>query len=65
MGKFENRFLSLLKEDDVPAIDAEPGDDAQSFANTLDKPENAGDFEDVQDRQPNTAAELEQLQEWL
>jgi hypothetical protein len=65
MGKFENRFLSLLKEDDVPAIDAEPSDDAQSFANTLDKPENAGDFEDVQDNQPNTAHELEQLQEWV
>jgi len=65
MGKFKNKFLSLLKEDEVPAIDAGPADDAQSFAGSLDKPENAGDFEDIQDNQPNTAHELEQLQEWV
>ena len=65
MGKFENRFLSLLKEEPVPAGDANPADDAQSFAGSLDQPENAGDFEDVQDNQPNTAHELKQLQEWV
>jgi len=68
MGKFENKFLSVLKEDDVPgvdAVDAQPADDAQSFAGSLDEPENAGDFEDIQDNQPNTAAELGHLQEWV
>jgi Mg/Co/Ni transporter MgtE len=68
MGKFENKFLSLLKEDDVPpvdAVDAEPADDAQSFAGSLDEPDNAEDFEDIPDTQPNTANELGQLQEWI
>ena len=65
MGKFKNKFLSLLNEDEVPAIDAGPEDDAQSFAGSLDKPESAEDFEDVQDNQPNTQHELEQLQEWV
>ena len=66
MGKFENRFLSLLKEDeDVPAIDAGPSDDADSFAGSLDEPSNAGDFEDVQDAQPHTGRELEMLKEWI
>tara|TARA_Y100001963_G_C6652684_1_gene386510 strand:- start:117 stop:509 length:393 start_codon:yes stop_codon:yes gene_type:complete len=65
MGKFENRFLSVLKEDDVPAIDANPSDDQASFSNSLDDPQTAGDFEDVQDNQPNTANELKQLQEWI
>ena len=65
MGKFENRFLSVLREDEVPAVDAGPVDDAQSFAGSLDQPENAGDFEDIQDNQPNTAHELKQLQEWI
>ena len=51
MGKFENRFLSVLREDEVPAVDAGPADDAQSFAGSLDQPENAGDFEDIQDNQ--------------
>ena len=44
MGKFENKFLSVLNEDDVPpvdAVDAAPADDAQSFAGSLDQPENA------------------------
>lgn len=66
MGKFENKFLSLLKEDDeVPAIDASPQDDADSFANSLDEPSNSSDFEDVKDTQPNTANELKQLKEWI
>ena len=68
MGKFENKFLSLLNEDEVPPVDAvnaDPADDDQSFAGSLDKPDNAGDFEDIQDNQPNTAAELENLQEWV
>ena len=70
MGKFENRFLSLLKEEDpgspdVPAVDAAPGDDANSFANSLDQPENAGDFEDVVDTRPNEQQELKDLQEWI
>ena len=65
MGKFENRFLSVLREDEVPAVDAGPADAAQSFAGSLDQPENAGDFEDIQDNQPNTAHELKQLQEWI
>ena len=65
MGKFENKFLSLLKEDEeVPAVDATPGDDRESLANTLDDPATAGDLEDVQDTQPNTARELELLQDW-
>ena len=64
MGKFENKFLSLLKEDEVPAIDANPGDDQEALANTLDDPSTAGDLEDVQDNQPNTARELELLQDW-
>ena len=65
MGKFENKFLSLLKEDEVPAIDANPGDDQAALANTLDDPSTAGDLEDVQDNQPNTARELELLQDWV
>ena len=70
MGKFENRFLSLLKEEepgvsDVPAVGAGPEDDQTSFANSLDQPENAGDFEDVVDQHPNEGAELEDLQEWI
>ena len=65
MGKFENRFLSLLKEDELPAIDAEPQDDQESFANSLDEPDNAGDFEDVVDQRPNEQAELGDLQEWI
>ena len=68
MGKFENKFLSLLKEDEVPpvdAVDAGPADDDQSFAGSLDQPDNAGEFEDIQDNQPNTANELVQLQEWV
>ena len=68
MGKFENKFLSVLNEDEAPpvdAVDAAPSDDAQSFAGSLDQPENAGDFEDIQDNQPNTANELSQLQEWV
>ena len=69
MGKFENKFLSLLKEDEfddpVSAIDAGPEDDAQSFANTLDDPSNVDDFEDVIDQHPNEIKELENLQEWI
>jgi len=67
MGKFENRFLSLLKEEEpgIPAVDAGPQDDADSFANSLDEPENAGDFEDVVDSRPNEEAELQDLQEWI
>ena len=70
MGKFENRFLSLLKEEEpnipeVPAVDAGPEDDADSFANSLDQPETADDFEDVVDAHPNEGAELEDLQEWI
>jgi len=69
MGKFENKFLSLLKEDEfddpVSAIAAGPEDDAQSFANTLDDPSNASEFEDVIDQHPNELKELEDLQEWI
>ncbi len=73
MGKFENKFLSLLKEDEfgaatpdvAPAVDAEPGDDQQSFANALDEPDHADDFEDVIDQNPNEQQELEDLQEWI
>ena len=65
MGKFKNKFLSVLKEQDVPAIDANPGDDREALANTLDDPNTAGDLEDVQDNQPNTARELELLQDWI
>ena len=73
MGKFENKFLSLLKEDEfgaatpdvAPAVDAEPGDDQQSFANALDEPEHAKDFEDVVDSNPNEQQELSDLQEWI
>ena len=68
MGKFENKFLSVLNEDEAPPVDAvnaAPSDDAQSFAGSLDQPENAEDFEDIQDNQPNTANELAQLQEWV
>jgi len=69
MGKFENRFLSLLNEDDLadiaPAVDAQPTDDQQSFANSLDEPENASEFEDVVDSHPNEGKELEDLQEWI
>ena len=67
MGKFENRFLSLLKEEEpaVPAVDATPEDDIDSFANSLDQPENAGDFEDVVDTRPNEQEELKDLQEWI
>ena len=65
MGKFENKFLSLLKEDEVPAIDANPGDDQEALAKTLDDPSTAGDLEDVQDNQPNTANELIQLKDWI
>ena len=67
MGKFENKFLSLLSEDEAPPVDAVnagPADDDQSFAGSLDQPDN-GDFEDIQDNQPNTANELVQLQEWV
>jgi hypothetical protein len=79
MGKFENKFLSLLSEDEfdaaapsaapapapAPAIDAEPEDDRQSFANALDEPDHAGDFEDVIDSNPNEQLELSDLQEWI
>ena len=71
MGKFENKFLSVLQEDDLPpgdgidAVDAGPDDDAQSFAGSLDQPDNVEDFEDIKDNQPNTANELGQLQEWI
>ena len=79
MGKFENKFLSLLLEDEfdapgpatapgpapAPAIDAEPTDDQQSFANALDEPGNADDFEDVVDQNPNEQEELSDLQEWI
>tara|TARA_R110000851_G_scaffold153237_1_gene295212 strand:+ start:1063 stop:1464 length:402 start_codon:yes stop_codon:yes gene_type:complete len=68
MGKFENKFLSVLNEDEAPPVDAvnaAPSDDAQSFAGSLDQPENAEDFEDIPDNQPNTANELAQLQEWV
>ena len=67
MGKFENIFLYLLKEEEpaVPAVDAEPQDDADSFANSLDQPENADEFEDVVDTRPNEQAELQDLQEWI
>ena len=65
MGKFENKFLSLLKEDEVPAIDANPSDDAEALAGSLDDPATAGDLEDVQDNQPNTANELIQLKDWI
>ena len=73
MGKFENKFLSLLKEDDIagaplpanPAVDASPADDQQSFANALDEPDNADDFEDVIDQNPNEPQELSDLQEWI
>jgi peptidoglycan hydrolase CwlO-like protein len=69
MGKFENRFLSLLKEDDIamapPAVDASPEDDQQSFTNALDEPENADEFEDVIDQNPNEQQELADLQEWV
>jgi len=69
MGKFENKFLSLLKEDEfdgpVPAVDAEPEDDQQSFTNALDDPSTADEFEDVIDQHPNEMQELEDLQEWI
>ena len=65
MGMFENKFLSLMKEDEVPAIDANPGDDQEALANTLDDPSTAGDLADVEDNQPNTARELELLQDWI
>ena len=73
MGKFENKFLSLLKEDEygvdapatAPAIDAAPEDDQQSFTNALDEPDNASDFEDVVDSNPNEQEELSDLQEWI
>ena len=67
MGKFENRFLSLLTEEEpeVPAVDAAPEDDDTSFANSLDEPDNAGEFEDVVDQRPNEGLELEDLQEWI
>ena len=67
MGKFENRFLSLLKEEEpaAPAIHATPQDDADSFTNSLDQPENADEFEDVVDTRPNEQAELKDLQEWI
>ena len=76
MGKFENKFLSLLKEDDIagaalpatpgtPAVAANPEDDQQSFANALDEPGNASDFEDVIDQNPNEQQELSDLQEWV
>ena len=69
MGKFENKFLSLLKEDEfgspAPAIDAGPADDAESFANALDDPSTADEFEDVIDQHPNEVKELESLQEWI
>jgi peptidoglycan hydrolase CwlO-like protein len=73
MGKFENKFLSLLKEDDItgaplpdaPAVAAGPEDDQQSFANALDEPENVSDFEDVIDQNPNEQQELSDLQEWI
>jgi len=75
MGKFENKFLSLLLEDEfdaaapsappAPAIDAEPEDDRQSFANALDEPDHAKDFEDVIDSNPNEQQELSDLQEWI
>jgi len=64
MGKFENKFLSLLKEDEIPVISADPVDDQAALANTLDDPSTASDLEDVQDNQPNTARELELLQDW-
>jgi len=73
MGKFENKFLSLLKEDDItgaplpdaPAVAAGPEDDQQSFANALDEPGHADDFEDVIDQNPNEQQELSDLQEWI
>ena len=73
MGKFENKFLSLLKEDEfgatapdvAPAVDANPEDDQQSFTNALDEPEHAEDFEDVVDSNPNEQEELSDLQEWI
>tara|TARA_R110002110_G_scaffold348553_2_gene558674 strand:- start:106 stop:522 length:417 start_codon:yes stop_codon:yes gene_type:complete len=73
MGKFENKFLSLLKEDDIagaplpdaPAVAAGPEDDQQSFANALDEPGNADEFEDVIDQNPNEQEELSDLQEWI
>jgi len=79
MGKFENKFLSLLLEDEfdaaepsaapaqapAPAIDADPEADRQSFANALDEPDHAKDFEDVIDSNPNEQQELSDLQEWI
>ena len=71
MGKFENKFLSLLKEDEygveapASAVDASPEDDQQSFTNALDEPDNAKDFEDVIDQNPNEQEELSDLQEWI
>ena len=69
MGKFENKFLSLLKEEEPgipnPAIDSNPGDDQQSFTNSLDDPDNASDFEDIVDQNPNEQEELNDLQDWI
>ena len=52
MSKFEKKFFSLLKErEDVDALNAGPEDDASSFDNSLDNPDAAGDFEEVNDFQ--------------
>ena len=66
MSKFEKKFFSLLKErEDVDALNAGPEDDASSFDNSLDNPDAAGDFEEVNEPNVDYQADLETLKGWV
>ena len=66
MSKFEKKFFSLLKErEDVDALNAGPEDDASSFDNSLDNPENSGDFEEIEEPNVNYVEDLKTLKGWV
>jgi hypothetical protein len=66
MSKFEKKFFSLLSEqEDVDALNAAPEDDAESFQGSLDEPDTAGDFEEVQEPNVDYGADLETLKSWI
>tara|TARA_E500000318_G_scaffold106372_1_gene114295 strand:- start:9996 stop:10415 length:420 start_codon:yes stop_codon:yes gene_type:complete len=66
MSKFEKQFFSLLTEvEDVDALNAGPEDDAAAFDNSLDNPDAAGDFEEVNEPNVDYQADLETLKGWV
>ena len=66
MSKFEKKFFSLLRErEDVDALNAGPEDDAASFEDSLDDPDNSGDFEEVNEPNVNYQEDLKTLKDWV